>query len=80
MLSQVLKVLLDTLQWDSTVYSLHSLKRGGATTVYRAGTDHLHIKCHGMWSSDTFWAYVIVPCIMDSPVVVELTAVTAATF
>ena len=55
MLSQASKVLLEALQLDSAMYSLHSLRWGDTTTVYRAGMDKLHIKCHGMWASDAFW-------------------------
>ena len=74
-----LKVLLNALQLDSIVYLLHSLRKGRATTSYRAGTDQFHIKYYGMWLSDAFLASIRVPCITDSPVVAELTGVTAAT-
>ena len=58
-LSKYLGVLLDSLGYTSSAYSLHSLRRGGATASYQAGTDFIRIKRHGTWKSDAFWKYVI---------------------
>ncbi len=39
-------------------YSLHSLRRGGATEAYDNGADPLQIQRHGSWASDAFLNYV----------------------
>ena len=57
MLSSAL-IMLDALSLDSSLYSLHSLHRGGATWAYRVGAQQLGIKCHGLWASDNFGVYV----------------------
>ena len=75
MLSQALKVLLEALHMDSSLFSLHRLRRGGATTAYRAGIDQIHIKCHGMWANTEFWTYITSPSVSDSPVAAPLAAV-----
>ena len=41
------------------LYSLHSLRRGGATASAHASVDCIHIKLHGMWRSDSFWDYTV---------------------
>ncbi|OWZ06216.1 LOW QUALITY PROTEIN: hypothetical protein PHMEG_00021560 [Phytophthora megakarya] len=38
-------------------FSIHSLRSGGATHMYRAGVDALTIQFHGRWASDTFKQY-----------------------
>lgn len=67
-LANFLDVTLETLGYDSKLYSLHSLRRGGATESYRQSVDFLHIKRHGGWSSDAFWGYITSPSLSDSPV------------
>jgi hypothetical protein len=42
---------------DPRVFSSHSLRAGGATHMYRAGTDALTIQFHGRWVSDAFKTY-----------------------
>ncbi|GMG16753.1 unnamed protein product [Phytophthora fragariaefolia] len=42
---------------DPRRFSLHSLRAGGATHMYRAGTDALTIQFHGRWVSDAFKSY-----------------------
>jgi hypothetical protein len=73
-LSQTLKTLLTALDMDPSSYSLHSLRRGGATTAYLAGVDQLHVKRHGTWKSGAFWDYVTSPLVADSPVAAALAA------
>ncbi|KAE8875943.1 hypothetical protein PF003_g39912 [Phytophthora fragariae] len=42
---------------DPRCFSSHSLRAGGATHTYRAGTDTLTIQFHGRWVSDAFKTY-----------------------
>ncbi|OWZ13317.1 hypothetical protein PHMEG_00013375 [Phytophthora megakarya] len=42
---------------DPRDFSSHSLRSGGATHMYRAGTDALTIQFHGRWVSDAFKIY-----------------------
>ncbi|OWZ15061.1 LOW QUALITY PROTEIN: hypothetical protein PHMEG_00011369 [Phytophthora megakarya] len=42
---------------DPRHFSLHSLRSGGATHMYRSGTDALTIQFHGHWVSDAFKAH-----------------------
>jgi integrase len=72
MLSAALRELLIALGLDCTLYSLHSFRRGAATTSYRAGVDVHDIKRHGTWSSDAFWDYVTAPIVAQSPVAAAL--------
>ena len=53
---------------DFTLYSLHSISRGGATEAYRAGAEQMQIKRHGLWSSDSFGDYVTPTCAQRSHV------------
>lgn len=57
-LREALKILLSALKVDSSLYSLHSFRRGGATTAYNAGVNFAKVKDHGTWLSDSFWRYV----------------------
>ena len=43
---------------DSSIYSLHSLHRGGATFTYQANLEGKMIKLLGDWASDTYKRYV----------------------
>ncbi|OWZ02689.1 hypothetical protein PHMEG_00025708 [Phytophthora megakarya] len=42
---------------DPRHFSSHSLRAGGATHMYRSGTDALTIQFHGRWVSDAFKSY-----------------------
>jgi hypothetical protein len=57
-LAQSLRVILAALGVDANNYSLHSLRRGGATSAFNAGVNHVKIQRHGTWRSDCFWTYV----------------------
>ena len=50
MLVQELEIMLDALNMDTKLYSLYSLRQGGATTAYWAGVGQIDIKwqtpCH----------------------------------
>ena len=78
MLSTALALMLDILSPDSSLYSLHSLHRGGATTTYRVDAQQMNIKCHGLLASDTFWINVTSPCAHHSPVAEALVGSVAA--
>ena len=45
-LARALAVMVHSLGLDTSLYSLHSPRRGGATTAYGAGKDQLDIKRH----------------------------------
>ncbi len=53
-------------------YSLHSLRRGGATQAYVNGAKPLEIKRHGAWASDCFLNYVAPDSSQNSSVCVAL--------
>ena len=44
---------------DSTQYSPHSFRRGGATFAFNAGAFPLFIKFLGDWSSDAYMVYLV---------------------
>ncbi len=48
-------------------FSLHSLRRGGASVSYQAGVQATAVQRHGQWSSDSFWRYIVMP-MRDAPV------------
>jgi hypothetical protein len=53
-----LHTLLKSLGFDSTLYSAHSLRRGGASFAFQVGLSHIQIKSRGDWSSNAFERYV----------------------
>lgn len=57
-LARAFQVLITSLGYQRAAYSLHSLRRGGATASYLAGVDFINIKRHGTWRSDAFWEYI----------------------
>ena len=58
MLAKAFTIMIQALGLNEEWYSLHSLRRGCATSAYRAGADLLEVKRHGLWSSDTFRASI----------------------
>ena len=72
MLVRAFSVMVKALGLDPGLYSIQSLRRGGATSAYRAGVAILEVKWHGLWSSEAFWAYIISPCVATSPVACAL--------
>ena len=44
LLAKALTVMLNSLQLGCFMYTLHSLRREGATTAYSVGINQLHIK------------------------------------
>lgn len=67
-LSHCLRIMLESLSLDPSSYSLHSLRRSGATAAYAAGVDGLAIQRHGTWSSPAFLDYVMSSEAASSPV------------
>ena len=78
MLAKAFNIMIQGLGLDQGLYSLHSLKRGGATSTNRAGADLLEVNHHGLWAIDAFWAYIMSPCTSTSPMASALVAVAAA--
>ncbi len=71
--------MLQTLGLSSKQFSLHSLRRGGATASFAAGAKYIDIKRHGAWSSDTFFHYLSNPPPQDSSVCKALAQATKCT-
>ncbi|EGZ13460.1 hypothetical protein PHYSODRAFT_411286, partial [Phytophthora sojae] len=59
--SEAIKRAATSTGEDPRCFSSHSLRAGGATHMYRAGTDALTIQFHGRWGSDAFKTYTR-PC------------------
>ena len=53
--SELFKDCLDSIGLDSSLYGLHSLRRGGATAVYANAKSKVRdglVRNHGRWKSD----------------------------
>ncbi|XP_077999222.1 uncharacterized protein LOC144452084 [Glandiceps talaboti] len=61
MLSRAFSKLIQMLGEDPRLYSLHSLRRGGATLAFEAGVPTDLIKLHGDWRSEAYTSYIRVP-------------------
>ena len=79
MLASALATMIQALDLDTVLYSLHSLHWGGATSAYRQGLHWELIKRHGLWSSNSFWLYITSPCVASSPVSADLARAVEAT-
>jgi hypothetical protein len=55
-----LKSVLARVGIDPSLYSAHSLRRGGATFAFAAGLSPLQIKQRGDWSSSAFESYICI--------------------
>lgn len=55
---QKLKALLSSCGIDPTLYSGHSLRRGGCSLAFRAGVATELIQSHGTWRSDCYQRYL----------------------
>jgi hypothetical protein len=53
--------LVSQLHLSSKDFSLHSLRRGGATLAFQSGVPLEVIKAHGTWTSDSVWGYLKPP-------------------
>jgi hypothetical protein len=58
MLTHQFQQLINSLRLPSSTYTLHSLRKGGATFCHEVGVPLDHIKSHGTWESDTVWTYL----------------------
>ena len=54
----ILRVLLVSLGYSPSHYTMHSFRRGGASFCYNHGFDLHRIKAHGQWKSDSVWSYI----------------------
>ncbi len=57
-LRSIFSLLCKNVGIDETKYSIHSLRRGGATHCYQKGANLLDIQRHGAWSSLAFHDYI----------------------
>ena len=57
-LRDIVKALMRAVGEDPDEFGAHSLRIGGATALYAAGADPIHIKTMGRWSSDCWRIYV----------------------
>ena len=53
-----LRTLLDKAGYDSSAYSGHSFRRGGATWAFSSGVPGELIQVHGDWHSDAYLLYL----------------------
>ncbi len=58
-LRQQFKVLCTKIGLDAQKFSIHSLRRGGASHAHHAGAQSIDIQRHGAWASQVFWDYVV---------------------
>lgn len=71
-LRSAFNIILTALGCDVSAYSLHSLRRGGATAAFRAGVACIHVQRHGAWKSNAFWNYIVSDAVHKSPVAAGL--------
>jgi hypothetical protein len=64
--------LLELADLSLSKYTLHSLRRGGATQSFHAGVHQMDVKRHGMWASDAFWGYITSSVVSQSTVAAAL--------
>ena len=77
-LATALRAILSELGLPADQYSLHSLRRGGATESFKAGVDITHIKRHGTWRSDAVYDYITTCAVSDSAIPARLGAAAMA--
>jgi hypothetical protein len=52
------KKCLDRVGQDSSLFSYHSFRRGGATWAFRSGVPGELVKVHGDWVSEAYLKYL----------------------
>ncbi len=67
-LRSTFKLLCKQIGCDHQLYSIHSLRRGGASHAHVHGAHHLDIQRHGAWSSTSYQDYIMHHNQQDSPV------------
>ena len=60
-INRVFKASVTAAGLDPKSYSLHSLRRGGATLAFQCGVSSLLIQRHGDWTSDAYLDYITLP-------------------
>lgn len=53
------RFVISSLGLDASLYSGHSFRRGGATSLAERGVDHSLIKAMGRWKSDAYMRYIV---------------------
>ena len=71
-LRDAFKTMLELCGFDQVQYSLHSLRRTGATMCWHAGVQATDIKRHGTWNSSAFMDYIMSTNVSKSPVALAL--------
>ena len=71
-LRQAFHELLVIIGVDPALYSLHSLRRGGATAAFHKGASLMDIQRHGTWTSQAFMHYITANHHSDSKVAMNL--------
>lgn len=66
--------LINSVGLDRQAYSLHSLRRGGASAAYQQGVNAEDLKRHGTWQSEAMWGYISHSPTADSSVPTALAA------
>ena len=81
MLSRALGSILTQSGYTAGDYSLHSLRRGGASASFHANCDQTEVRRHGSWapSSTAFWEYITRESVADSVVANALAQAATAT-
>ena len=71
-LRDTFRTMLELCDMDPARYSLHSLRRTGATMCWHAGVHAVDIQRHGTWSSSAFMDYIMSTNVQKSPVAIAL--------
>jgi hypothetical protein len=58
LLARQFKTLITQLRLNPKTYTLHSLRKGGASLAHSMGIPLDQIKAHGTWSSGAVWTYL----------------------
>ena len=54
----IVRLLMSAIGENALEFGAHSLRIGGATALFAAGADPIHIRTMGRWSSDCWRLYV----------------------
>ncbi len=77
-LRKAFAVLVSKAGLSKNQYSLHSLRRGGASSSYKNGASFIDIKRQGTWMGPTFFDYISQPIMQESTVCSALSKATRA--
>jgi integrase len=58
-IARIFQTLLKELGYKTSDFSLHALRRGGASHCFQAGAPSRDVQAHGCWQSDAFWSYIV---------------------